>query len=143
MLFRSLGQMLEQEGAEVFFAEDGNLAIELVRAQGATAFDVVLCDIEMPDLDGYATTQALHRLAPDLPVIGLTAHAFAAARQRGKMAGMVDYITKPYMLDTLVAAILQHTRRPVGPALPTMLHMTSSAQVADIDRKSTRLNSSH
>ncbi len=105
-----LGQMLEQEGAEVTFADDGGQTLEQVRLHGPDRFDVVLCDIQMPVMDGFETTQALHHIAADLPVIGLTAHAFASARQQALQSGMVDYVTKPYMLDTLVGAIRQHAR---------------------------------
>ncbi len=105
-----LAQMLEQEGAIVTFAHDGSQALEQVRVLGPDRFDVVLCDIQMPVLDGYETSQALRHIAPGLPVIGLTAHAFTSAKQQARQAGMVDYVTKPYMLDTLVAAIRQHAR---------------------------------
>jgi PAS domain S-box-containing protein len=107
-----LGQMLELEGASVTFAFDGLQALELVKTQGDHAFDLVLCDIQMPLLDGYATTQALRQMAPSLPVIGLTAHAFSAAREQGETAGMVSYVTKPYMLDDLVREITRHARQP-------------------------------
>jgi len=106
-----LEQMLAQEGANVSFAENGEQALELIRQQGAHRFDAVLCDIQMPVMDGYETAMALQHLAPSLPVIGLTAHAFASARRQAKVAGMVDFITKPYMLDTLVGILLTHTRK--------------------------------
>lgn len=112
-----LEQMLIQEGASVHFAGDGLQALELVRAHGAEHFDLVLCDIQMPLMDGYETTQALARLAPGLPVVGLTAHAFQAARERALQAGMVDYVTKPYLITPLVEAVLRHARRkPPAPA---------------------------
>jgi PAS domain S-box-containing protein len=106
-----LEQMLEQEGAEVTFANDGAQALEHVRLQGPDAFDLVLCDIQMPVMDGYETTHALNHIAPTLPVVGLTAHAFSSAKQQARQAGMVGYVTKPYMLDTLIQAIRQHARR--------------------------------
>jgi PAS domain S-box-containing protein len=113
-----LEQMLAQEGADVTFAQDGAQALEHVRLQGPDAFDIVLCDIQMPVMDGYETTQALQRIAPSLPVVGLTAHAFASAKQQARQAGMVDYVTKPYMLDTLVHTIRQHARRPATSEQP-------------------------
>jgi PAS domain S-box-containing protein len=107
-----LEQMLHQEGAIVSFAADGEQALELVRQRGPGHFDVVLCDIQMPVMDGYQTTQALQHLAPGLPVIGLTAHAFANARAQARESGMVDFVTKPYMLETLVSTVLRHARHP-------------------------------
>jgi len=57
----------------------------------------------------------MHLLDPRLPVIGLTAHAFNQARQQAKEAGMIEYLTKPYMLDTLVDVVQRHARhaRPI------------------------------
>ncbi len=125
-----LEQMLAQEGAQLTFAHDGAQALEHVRLQGPDAFDIVLCDIQMPVMDGYETSQALQRIAPSLPVVGLTAHAFSSARMQAREAGMVDYVTKPYMLDTLVHAIRQHARQhdtgdmpaPVNPSAHAHTH---------------------
>jgi PAS domain S-box-containing protein len=127
-----LEQMLVQEGAAVSFAENGEQALELIRQQGARRFDAVLCDIQMPVMDGYETAEALHRLAPSLPVIGLTAHAFASARRKARSAGMVDFITKPYMLDTLVDVMLSHTRPHDTPAAPTSMaeHIETQAPMS-------------
>jgi PAS domain S-box-containing protein len=105
-----LEQMLIQEGATVDFGFDGAQALELVNRHGADAYDIVLCDIQMPVMDGFETTLALARIAPDLPVIGLTAHAFETARTHAREVGMVDYVTKPYLLDTLVEVVLKHTK---------------------------------
>ncbi len=124
-----LEQMLAQEGADVTFAQDGAQALEHVRLQGPDAFDIVLCDIQMPVMDGYETTQALQRIAPSLPVVGLTAHAFASAKQQARQAGMVDYVTKPYMLDTLVHTIRLHARRPATSDQPQPVNTdTDTAQ---------------
>ncbi len=111
-----LQQMLEQEGAIVTFAFDGAHALEQVRVHGPSSFDVVLCDIQMPVMDGYQAAQALGHIAPSLPVIGLTAHAFDTAKQQARRAGMVGYVTKPYMLDTLVDEIRRFARWRPGDA---------------------------
>jgi PAS domain S-box-containing protein len=109
-----LAQMLEQEGAVVTFAFDGGHALEQVRVHGPSSFDVMLCDIQMPVMDGYQTAQALGHIAPRLPIIGLTAHAFDTAKQQARQVGMVGYITKPYMLDTLVEEIRRYARKRPG-----------------------------
>ncbi|MBI2734213.1 MAG: response regulator [Aquabacterium sp.] len=113
-----LQQMLEQEGALVTCAFDGAHALEQVRVQGPSSFDVVLCDIQMPVMDGYQAAQALGHIAPSLPVIGLTAHAFDTAKQQARRAGMVGYVTKPYMLDTLVDEIRRFARWRPGNTPP-------------------------
>lgn len=106
-----LGQMLEAEGATIEFAFDGAQAVDRIE-QGPPNIDLILCDIQMPVMDGNEATRRIRRLAPHLPIIGLTAHAFSQAREESLRSGMVDYITKPYMLDTLVQAVLKHASRP-------------------------------
>ena len=121
-----LEQMLAQEGAQVAFGHDGAQALELVRTHGAAAFDIVLCDIQMPVMDGFETTLALARIAPGLSVIGLTAHAFETAKAHAREVGMVDYVTKPYMLDTLVEVILKHAKK--APSATNNLTENASSQ---------------
>jgi two-component system CheB/CheR fusion protein len=103
-----LERMLALEGAWCQVAENGRLALaayDAARLLEKTPFDVVLCDIEMPELDGYETTRQLLLRDPGLPVIGLTAHTFDDARQAGLAAGMVGHLTKPVLMDHLVAEI--------------------------------------
>jgi two-component system CheB/CheR fusion protein len=102
-----LSQLLEAEGAHLDIVAHGGLAVEQVRTKGLQHYQLVLCDIEMPVMDGYEATRQIKALAPGLPVIGLTAHAFEDARKQGQAAGMDGYITKPYMLDALVQEVLR------------------------------------
>jgi PAS domain S-box-containing protein len=97
-------------GVQVQAVADGQAAVDAVARAGVGAYDAVLCDIEMPVLDGFAATSRMLALDPDLPVIGLTAHAFEDARQRGQEAGMRDYLTKPVIFDALDACLLRHAR---------------------------------
>lgn len=106
-----LGQMLEAEGAAIEFAFDGAQAVERIE-QGPANIDLILCDIQMPVMDGNEATRRIRKLPAHPPIIGLTAHAFSQAREEALRSGMVDYITKPYMLDTLVQAVLKHVSRP-------------------------------
>jgi CheY-like chemotaxis protein/HPt (histidine-containing phosphotransfer) domain-containing protein len=107
-----LEEMLNPEGCWLVQVGNGQEAVEHVRRDGAVAFDLVLMDIQMPIMDGYEATRRIRALAPDLAVVGLTAHALPAERERCLGAGMVDHVAKPVDLDTLVAAILRHARRP-------------------------------
>jgi signal transduction histidine kinase/HPt (histidine-containing phosphotransfer) domain-containing protein len=107
--------MLMEEGAHVTLANDGQLALEQVRAASPHAWDIVLTDIQMPVMDGYTLAREIRLIRPDLPVIGLTAHAQATERVRCLDAGMLDHVTKPIMLDVLVASILRHARKPSPP----------------------------
>ena len=110
-----MSEILAEVGAEASFAEDGQQAVDAVRKNGAQAYDVVLMDIQMPVMNGLDATRAICQLAPDLPIIGQTAHALAEERAACLAAGMVDHITKPIDPDALFAMILKHVRRP--PAL--------------------------
>lgn len=100
-----IGAFLEREGAQVTFAENGLQVIGRIVERGNDAFDAVLMDVQMPLLDGLETTRRLRRIAPRLPVIGVTAHALPEERQRCIEAGMVDQVTKPVRIDELVAAL--------------------------------------
>jgi signal transduction histidine kinase/CheY-like chemotaxis protein/HPt (histidine-containing phosphotransfer) domain-containing protein len=107
-----LRQMLEHEGARVMLARGGRQALECLAEKGSGVFGVVLMDIQMPVMDGYETTRRIHEIAPDLPVIGLTAHALDQERERCLAAGMVAHVSKPIDADDLVDVLLQH-RKPV------------------------------
>jgi len=105
-----LQQLLQAEGASQSMVANGAMAVDAVTAALAgtrRAIDVLLCDIEMPVMDGYEATRRIRELSPELPIIGLTAHAFDDARRRGEAVGMSDYLTKPYMVEDLVLAIQQ------------------------------------
>jgi PAS domain S-box-containing protein len=105
---------LTMEGASVTIVSDGQQAIDRVAASGGLGIDLVLMDVQMPIMDGYAATRRIHELAPHLPVVGQTAHAMAEERERCLSAGMVAHVAKPLDLEQLVATVLQHAR----PRLP-------------------------
>ena len=105
-----LEELLRHEGAEVLFAEDGQQAVQRLDEHGAAAFDAILMDVQMPVLDGYEATRRIRELHPELPVIGLTAHALPEARRLCLEAGMVDHVAKPIDMAELVAAIRRHVR---------------------------------
>jgi signal transduction histidine kinase/DNA-binding response OmpR family regulator/HPt (histidine-containing phosphotransfer) domain-containing protein len=100
------GEFLRQAGVQVDMAENGREAIEKIRA---TPYDLVLMDIQMPELDGLAATELL-RAEPrfrDLPIVAMTAHAMAGDAARSLAAGMNDHLTKPIIAETLHAALLR------------------------------------
>ncbi|MEO6449604.1 MAG: PAS domain-containing protein [Burkholderiaceae bacterium] len=103
-----LERALEIEGADTTLVGDGRQAVNRVLADGREAFDVVLMDIQMPEMDGYEATRRILELAPDLPVIGQTAHAMLDERRECLAAGMVDHIAKPIDFRLLVDMIVRH-----------------------------------
>lgn len=83
-------------------AWDGIEAVRLFREQGA---DLILMDISMPELDGYGALSQIRSMAPDVPVIALTAYAFEADRQRMFRAGFDECLAKPLRADELRSRI--------------------------------------
>lgn len=99
-------RLLESRGYAVTLAADGQAALDVVQAQQTQSFDLVLMDVSMPGMDGYATTRQLRSLGYALPIIALTAHAVRGERERCEAAGMNDFFTKPfelYELEQMVA----------------------------------------
>jgi PAS domain S-box-containing protein len=103
--------LLQQQGVQVSLVENG---IEAVEAFKAESFDLILMDIQMPELDGYGAVEEIRRLESvdkHIPIIALTAHAMKGDREKCLQAGMDDYVVKPIARDVLVAAmvrLLQH-----------------------------------
>ena len=109
-----LSDLLSHEGARVVFAENGQQAVDILKRDGIKAFDVVLMDVQMPVMDGFTATKKIRELAPELPVVGLTAYALSEEREKCLAAGMVDVVTKPINFRILVATI----RRQLPPLKP-------------------------
>ena len=100
-----LAAMVSHLGHEAQFAHDGRAAVQAVQ-QGD--FDLVLMDLHMPELDGIAATRAIRALPgakATLPIIALTADAFAETRARCFEAGMNGFLSKPVTLDALAHTV--------------------------------------
>ena len=96
--------LLSQAGLVVDTAANGREAVEKVRTM---AYDLVLMDMQMPEMDGLEATQIIRSTAgnKDLPILAMTANVFAADRQACMDAGMNDFVTKPIDLGNLLSAI--------------------------------------
>ena len=105
-----LEELLKSEGAELLCVENGQQVVDCWRERGDKTWDIVLMDIQMPVMDGYEAVRQLQALGCKIPVVGLTAHALAEERDKCLAAGMVEHVTKPVFLDTLVRVITFHTR---------------------------------
>jgi CheY-like chemotaxis protein len=101
--------LLAQEGADVTLADNGQLGVTAI-ADATEPFDVVLMDVQMPVMDGYAATRKIRQEMgmTTLPVIAMTANAMASDRAACLAAGMNDHIGKPFELDLLVAMLLRY-----------------------------------
>ena len=99
-------ELLESWGISVTVASDGREAVTAVRNQ---SFDLVLMDVQMPEMDGYEATNLL-RTDPRftrLPIIAMTAHAMASDRDRCLAEGMNDHVAKPIVLEELMDVLLR------------------------------------
>ena len=101
--------LLDDAGYEVDTAENGEVALGMIEAADARAYDLVLMDIQMPVMDGYAATRAIRAL-PDpvrasLPIIAVSANAFSEDRKRSLESGMDAHLPKPLDVHRLQSLI--------------------------------------
>ena len=125
--------MLVKRGHEVHLVDNGREAVSAVRERD---YDLVLMDIQMPEMDGFEATQAIRAMpkAKDLPIIGLTAHALPGERERCLSRGMTEYLAKPFKGHELFAMVerefatvpiakvhVMNEEKPAAPAPPVDL----------------------
>ena len=101
--------VLQNEGADVTKAWNGQEAVELFRNSASGELDVILMDIMMPVMNGYEATQMIRSLdredAKTIPIIAMTANAFTEDRIRAKEAGMNEHVAKPVDVELLIKVI--------------------------------------
>nr|WP_306328140.1 HAMP domain-containing protein [Streptomyces venezuelae] len=106
----ALTSVLEQHGLAVLYAENGREGIEVLEQHDDVT--IVLMDIMMPEMDGYATTTAIRRMPQfaGLPIIALTAKAMKGDREKAIESGASDYVTKPVDPDHLLSVMEEWMR---------------------------------
>jgi CheY-like chemotaxis protein len=108
---------LRDAGAEVVIAGNGRIAAEMAAAANPP-FDLILMDMQMPELDGYGATTRLREAGVKTPIVALTANAMAEDRARCLSVGCTDYLPKPverYQLLSTVACYMGHSLRTPAP----------------------------
>ena len=121
-------ELLTSAGATVTIANHGGEALQLFKeGPQPPPFDVVLMDLQMPEMDGYTATRLLRtdERFRELPIIAMTAHALVEERQRCLEAGMNDHVTKPIEPEALFAALKRWVKpreasTPAGPAVAAL-----------------------
>ena len=107
---------LEELGMTVTRAADGKQAVDFFADNPAGTFDVILMDIMMPQMNGYEATKAIRSLddRPDghtIPIIAMTANAFAEDVQASLDAGMNGHLSKPIVMDEVIKTIARNLDR--------------------------------
>lgn len=110
MLNREIAlNLLTHSGFTVEWAENGEIAVNMVSAAEPGYYDLILMDIQMPVMDGYEATKKIRSLADPLragvPIVAMTANAFAEDRERSIAAGMNGHIAKPIDAAVLLSTI--------------------------------------
>ena len=111
--------MLEEAGAEIVNAENGKEAVELFAASPIGGFDCILMDVMMPVMDGLEATRIIRNMerkdAKTVPIIALSANAFAEDTQMAKEAGMNEHLSKPLDMEAVLRVIASHCH-PAAPS---------------------------
>ncbi|MBF0502100.1 MAG: response regulator [Candidatus Riflebacteria bacterium] len=104
-------ELLSSEGVQVTFADNGRIALDILEKQ---SFDLILMDIQMPVMNGLEATKEIrsHPNGKEIPIIAMTAEAFAEDREKAISAGMNAHVAKPIDPEMLFAVIRTWTRSP-------------------------------
>ena len=111
-----LETLLQDKGIQYVRAENGKEALNLFAAHPEGSFDAILMDIMMPEMDGYEATRRIRSMKdrPDgekIPIIAMTANAFAEDMQASLAAGMNAHLTKPIEIDSLIRTISNQLKK--------------------------------
>ena len=104
-------EILSENGVIVAMAEDGDIAVDMVKKAAPGQYDLILMDVQMPRMNGYEATRAIRKLEDrekaSLPIVAMTANAFEEDRQNALAAGMDAHLAKPIDIDKLVNTLMK------------------------------------
>ena len=113
-------ELMGEEGLLVDRAENGARCLEMLEKAPAGMYDAILMDVQMPVLDGYEATRKIRRLEDpwraNIPIIAITANAFAEDRQRALEVGMDDHVAKPIDMAKLIPVLQKQLHKHDGEA---------------------------
>ncbi|MCR5666562.1 MAG: PAS domain-containing protein [Eubacterium sp.] len=103
-------EILKEAGFEVDTAEDGDVAVEIMKSDRANTIDAILMDIQMPRLDGYEATRQIRAIEgmEAKPIIAMTANAFLEDKQKALNAGMNGHVAKPVDVEILMKILSEN-----------------------------------
>lgn len=124
--------LLVQEGYTVRTTESGIKALELIHDVPS---DLVILDLQLPDMQGESVCIELRKLYPDLPIIMLTGKTAISEKMQGFSVGADDYITKPFVAEELLARVKARLRTQQGPShLLTVGDLELNTQTIEVRR---------
>ena len=98
---------MEEAGFEVEHAADGIICVDMIEKAAAGYYDLILMDIQMPNMDGYKATQTIRKMEDHekagITIVAMTANAFEEDKQNAYKAGMNGHIAKPIKVDELMS----------------------------------------
>lgn len=105
-------ELLKEEGLIIERADNGVTCIDMLKKASVDYYSMILMDIQMPDLDGYGATVRIRNL-PDvkksqIPIVAMTANAFAEDRNKALDSGMNEHVAKPIDMNILIPVILKY-----------------------------------
>lgn len=104
-------ELLGEAGFIIERAEDGKICIEMLEDKDAKYYDLILMDVQMPNLNGYDTTRIIRKMKDEvkanIPIIAMTANAFEEDKQNALLAGMNGHLAKPIEVDKLMETLAQ------------------------------------
>jgi CheY-like chemotaxis protein/two-component sensor histidine kinase len=111
-------EILKEAGADITAAQNGRIAVNICAGSEESYFDLILMDIMMPEMDGLTATRAIRSMTrtdmQTIPIIAMTANAFAEDRKAAMEAGMNGYVTKPIDVAILIKEIREFILLPVS-----------------------------
>jgi two-component system sensor histidine kinase/response regulator len=119
-------RLLEKRGHTVVIAGNGREALAAMGEHGSGGFDLILMDVQMPDMDGFEATAIIRAreqsFGTHLPIIAMTAHAMKGDEERCLAAGMDAYVSKPFQVEHVFATIDRVLMTPSRPAPASAAH---------------------
>lgn len=104
-------ELLSELGFVIDIAEDGKIAVEKVQQFSADTYDVILMDIQMPNMNGYDAARKIRAMSDrqkaNIPIIAMTANAFNEDKKRALDCGMNQHISKPFDISELLELIIE------------------------------------
>ena len=110
-------ELIQAEGLQVERVPDGVACVDRIEKMPANYYDLILMDIQMPVMDGYKATQVIRRMddpeKANIPIVAMTANAFAEDRQKVLAVGMNDHVAKPIDMNRLMQVFAKHMKAKI------------------------------